>query len=85
MLIVTLTGIAGFIAPAIAGFFALFGNILLGYILGVVKLLAAPEWSQLTVSIGIPVMIALYAAIVCGMVVLWQSLKFDFRKSSIVD
>jgi competence protein ComEC len=84
MLLTTIAGMVGWIAPALSGWVGAPATTVLEYTVHVVQWLASfhlqyawqPSWQ---------IMVAMYGAIAIGCIVLWRWLRFDFRSTSVVE
>lgn len=81
MLLTFIAGVAGPILPWIA-WPAIW---LLGYICQLVNVLAQVSWASVPFSIGLPVFIAAYAAIVAVMLLLIRKTKHDYLSRSVIE
>jgi competence protein ComEC len=85
MLLTTAAGVSAMIVPALAPVLTLPAEVLLSYIVAVVRTLSSLEWAMVEVSIS-PVLIgAIYAIYVATVVFIWKKTKYNFRAQSIID
>lgn len=85
MLLTTIAGVWGMVWPAAAGFAGAGAEIVMGYIIAIVRWLAEPSWTQVALKLQPATMIVLYVAITGMMVGLWRKLRYNFRSSSVVE
>jgi competence protein ComEC len=75
MLLVLIAGIGGMMATNIAGWLAWPAQIILSYVLELVKLLSRIPHALVPVSISLPIMVALYVCICCICGLIWMKVK----------
>lgn len=85
MVFTAIAGVAGMLWPATFGFFGNGAEMVMSYILGVVRWLAEPAWSQVTVEVSTALMVTTYVVITLTIIVMWRWLRHDFRSSSVVE
>lgn len=85
MLLTAIAGAAGLVVPLFAPYIALPAAWLLTYITDITSLLARVPHATMSFTIGLPVMLAAYAALVLAGIVLWRKTKYDYLSSSIIE
>lgn len=81
MLATFVAGVVGVILPGIAGWFGIFAEWIIGYIVEVVRLLSNLPWAAKEIEITGFVAAMLYVLVFLLMLVFYKITKFKFRES----
>ena len=85
MLFTAIAGIMTMIIPMFSVVVGLPAEILLSYFIAVVRMLAAPDWAQVDITLGPNMVVALYGLIVMSCVTLWRITRYNFRSQSVIE
>lgn len=86
MLATFIAGLAGMLAANVAGWFAVPAEIILGYIIEVVRLLARVPWASQEIPINKLGLTVLYACVALFIAIMMRKTKFYFRElPSVID
>jgi len=85
MLAATIAGVAGMIAPNLAGLFAMPATIIVGYTVAVVELLSSVPWAQVIAKIHPALFASFYIVLVGIIAVWWRKLGRAFQPRGIVE
>ena len=85
MLLTTIAGVSAMLLPGLAPLLTLPAEVVLSYIVAVVRMLSSLEWAMVEVSISPGLMSAIYAIYIAVVVYVWRRTKYNFRAQSIID
>lgn len=85
MALSAVAGVAGVLAPSVAGWFGVPANFILQYMTSVVEFLAALPWAEGQVRLKVAGLIVSYIAIAVLMFALWRKTKHNFAGDSVVE
>jgi len=85
MFAATVAGIAGMIAPTLLAWMGVPATILIGYCVAVVETLSGMEWAQLSITVPLSFLIAIYSTLLVIFIVWWRRTGHQFLKRSIVE
>lgn len=85
MLATATAGISSMILPALAPVLSLPAEILLSYIVFVVRTLSTPTWSLIDISISTATLGVIFTCYTFLLIIIWKKTKYNFRSQSIID
>jgi len=85
MLLTTVAGVSAMVLPTLAPVLTLPAEIILSYIVAIVRTLSSQQWAMVEVSIGSTTMSSIYAMYIVIVLYVWNKTKFNFRAQSIID
>lgn len=85
MLLTTIAGVSAMLTPLLAPVLSLPAEILLSYIVAVIRSLSSLEWAMVEISISPLAMTSVYSFYVLVVVYSWKKTEYNFRAQSIVD
>jgi competence protein ComEC len=85
MLVTAVAGVSSMVIPAIAPVLALPAEIILSYVVAVIRMLSSPTWSLVDVSISVQMCVSLFVMLALTILYVWKKTKYNFRSQSIID
>ena len=85
MLATAIAGVAAMTVPFIAPLVSLPAEILLSYVIALVRTLSIPSWSLIEISISLPIFITVCVIFIAIVGVIWKKTNYNFRSQSVID